>query len=687
MPQPDQNHVDWLVEQSMLHNAKKLARRYAGQGRLWQRPYATAQPRAASALAAVWFTAYPAAIIAREGASMLQTLADPQLWAALAAIGIQAVHLGPTKVAGGVRGQEFTPTVDGNFDRIGFAIDPTFGTEAEFVAMCQVAAEHGAIVIDDVIPGHTGKGPDFRLAELGYGEYPGIYHMVEIAPADWPLLPPAPEGSDAVNLPPATVDVLKSKGYIVGQLPRTIFYEPGVKESDWSATRVVTGVDGVARRWVYLHYFKEGQPTLNWLDPTFSAPQLVFGDALHSLDVLGARMLRLDANGFLGIEIRPDGPAWSEGHPLSILANQLIAGLVRKAGGFTFQELNLAVDDIAAMSQGGADLSYDFITRPAYHHALVTGDTEFLRLMLRTMHDYRIDPASLIHALQNHDELTLELVHFWMLHKEDHYTFQGREWTGGELREQIRSIMYERLTGENAPYNLRFVTNGVASTTASVIAAALGVRDLDRLTDDQVRQIQKVHLLLVMYNAFQPGVFALSGWDLVGALPLPPEVVAPLLADGDTRWINRGAYDLVDVNPDATSSPAGLPKARALYGPISRQLAQPDSFASQLQRLLAVRRRYRIYESRQIAIPAVQSKGLLAMAHELPGDLGLQVTALNFGAELIEESVTLDGNRAGPVTDMLAEQRVGEIGADGRLLIQLAAYEGKSLLVGADVGG
>jgi trehalose synthase len=682
MQQPSQNHIDWLVEQSMLHNAKKLAQRYTGQGRLWQRPYAAAQPRAATELASVWFAAYPAAIITREGESMLQTLADPHLWAALADIGIQAVHLGPTKVAGGVRGQEFTPTVDGNFDRIGFAIDPTFGSEAEFVAMSQVATEHGAIVIDDVIPGHTGKGPDFRLAELGYGEYPGIYHMVEIDPADWSLLPPVPEGRDAVNLPPATVDALKNKGYIVGQLPRTIFYEPGVKETDWSATAVVTGVDGVARRWVYLHYFKEGQPTLNWLDPTFAAPQLVLGDALHSLEVLGAQMLRLDANGFLGIELRPAGPAWSEGHPLSILANQLIAGLVRKAGGFTFQELNLAVDDIAAMSQGGADLSYDFITRPAYHHALVTGDTEFLRLMLRTMHDYHIDPAALIHALQNHDELTLELVHFWMVHKDDRYTFQGREWTGSELREQIRALMYRRLTGENAPYNLRFVTNGVASTTASVIAAALGIRDLNGLTDDQVRRIQQVHLLLVMYNAFQPGVFALSGWDLVGALPLPLEAVAPLLAEGDTRWINRGAYDLVDVNPDATASPAGLPKARALYGPISHQLAQPDSFASQLQRLLAVRRRYRIYESRQVAVPAVQSKGLLVMVHQLPDDLGLQVTALNFGAEAIEEAVVIDGARLGPVSDMLTGAHTGEIDAPGRLPVRLEGYEGKSLLLG-----
>jgi len=53
MTQPDTDYVDWLVERSMLHNAKKLASRYAGQARLWQQPYAETRPRAASALASV----------------------------------------------------------------------------------------------------------------------------------------------------------------------------------------------------------------------------------------------------------------------------------------------------------------------------------------------------------------------------------------------------------------------------------------------------------------------------------------------------------------------------------------------------------------------------------------------------------------------------------------------------------
>ena len=36
---------------------------------------------------------------------------------------------------------------------------------------------------------------------------------------------------------------LKEKGYIVGLLTRTIFYEPGIKDTDWTATDAVKGVD------------------------------------------------------------------------------------------------------------------------------------------------------------------------------------------------------------------------------------------------------------------------------------------------------------------------------------------------------------------------------------------------------------------------------------------------------------
>jgi trehalose synthase len=680
------DELRWLLDHAMLEQGAAISRTFAGVGAMWQRPYAATQPRAAAALASVWFAAYPAAIITRPGESVLHTLGDPTLWQAFAEIGIQAVHTGPMKRAGGVTGRTFTPSIDGNFDRIGLAIDPGLGTTAEFAAMSRTANAHGAVVIDDIVPGHTGKGPDFRLAERACGDYPGIYHMVAIAPEDWGLLPVVSPGKDSANLDATTVTVLRDKGYIVGPLARTIFYQPGVKETDWSATDVVIGVDGLARRWVYLHYFKEGQPTLNWLDPTFAGPRLVLGDALHSLGVLGASMLRLDANGFLGVERRTEGSVWSEGHPLSVTANQLIAGLVRKAGGFTFQELNLTVDDIAAMSHGGADLAYDFITRPAYHTALALGDTEFLRLMLREMHTAGIDPASLVHALQNHDELTLELVHFWTLHKDDRYTFGGRDLTGSEVRDHIRAEMYARLAGPATPYNLPFTTNGVACTTASMVAAALGIRTLDTLDAAQMAAIQRGHLLLAMYNALQPGVFALSGWDIVGALTVPAIDVASLMGDGDTRWINRGAYDLMDVAPAATHSDAGLPRAQALYGSLPAQLRRPDSFASQLRHLLAVRRRYRIFESRQVAVPDVRAPGLLVMVHLLPDGLGTEITALNFGATPITETITLDELALLPVHELLRDVPAGAVDAQGRFTVELEGYAGKAYLAATHRG-
>ncbi|WP_312722529.1 maltose alpha-D-glucosyltransferase [Stutzerimonas kunmingensis] len=681
MSTPDDSYIQWLVDQSMLHAARERSRLYAGQARLWQRPYAQARPRDASAIGSVWFTAYPAAIITPEGGTVLEALGNDRLWSALSELGVQGIHNGPMKRSGGLSGREFTPTIDGNFDRISFDIDPKLGTEEQMLQLSRVAAAHNAIVIDDIVPAHTGKGADFRLAEMAYGDYPGLYHMVEIREEDWELLPEVPPGRDSVNLEPPVVDRLHEKHYIVGQLQRVIFFEPGIKDTDWSATGEVTGVDGKVRRWVYLHYFKEGQPSLNWLDPTFAAQQLIIGDALHAIDVAGARVLRLDANGFLGVERRAEGTAWSEGHPLSVTGNQLLAGAIRKAGGFSFQELNLTIDDIAAMSHGGADLSYDFITRPAYHHALVTGDTEFLRMMLREVHAFGIDPASLIHALQNHDELTLELVHFWTLHAYDHYHYKGQTLPGGHLRELIREELYERLTGEHAPYNLKFVTNGVACTTASVIAAALNIRDLDAIGPAEVEQIQRLHILLVMFNAMQPGVFALSGWDLVGALPLAPEQVEHLMGDGDTRWINRGGYDLADLAPEASTSAEGLPKARALYGSLAEQLQHGGSFACQLKRILSVRQAYDIAASKQILIPDVQAPGLLIMVHELPAGKGVQITALNFSAETISETVCLPGVAPGPVVDIIHERVEGDLTENCELTFNLDPYEGLALRV------
>jgi len=683
------SYVEWLVRQSMLKDADVLARQLSGQPAMWRNPYARPDARRAIATSDVWFTAYPISLITRPGQSFLAALGDEQLWSVFERIGITAIHTGPVKRAGGIAGWGETPSVDGHFDRISTAIDPAFGTEDEFRTLCDVADAYGGSVIDDIVPGHTGKGADFRLAEMGFKDYPGIYHMVEIPREDWSLLPDVPDGVDSVNLDPATEHELAERGYIIGALQRVIFYTPGVKETNWSATAPVIGPDGATRRWVYLHYFKQGQPSINWLDPTFAGMRLVIGDALHSLGELGTSALRLDANGFLGVEKSAEGlPAWSEGHPLSHAANHIIAGMVRKVGGFTFQELNLTIEDIRDTGAVGADLSYDFIGRPGYHHALATGQTEFLRLALTSSLELGVAPVQLVHGLQNHDELTYELVHWATRHADDLYRFRGHETSGGELAELVRAELTEHLTGA-ADYNRVFTQNGIACTTASLIAATQGIERLDDVGDEHVPVIRDAHLLLCAYNAWQPGVFALSGWDLVGMLTVPADEVADLISAGDTRWIERGAHDLLDADPAATRSAAGMPRGRALYGPLPAQLDDPDSFASRLARVLDLRRESGIATATQVDVPEVAHAAMLVLVHRLDNgdaaaDAPMQVTVLNFSAEPIVGTVRSEHLvPQSDVTDAATGEEVGRVDDLQSFSVSLPAYGARFLMLHA----
>ena len=190
-------YVDWLVEQSMLNDASAAAGQLATVGGMVQNPFGVPDPVRAIEKAPVWFTAYPVSMVTKPGESFLETLCDDALWEAFEILGIAAVHTGPVKRAGGISGWDVTPSVDGQFDRISTHIDEAFGTEQEFRRLCEVAAGHGGIVIDDIVPGHTGKGADFRLAEMNVGDYPGIYHMAEIPRA---ALGVAARGSDRPGL-------------------------------------------------------------------------------------------------------------------------------------------------------------------------------------------------------------------------------------------------------------------------------------------------------------------------------------------------------------------------------------------------------------------------------------------------------------------------------------------------------
>ena len=204
-----------------------------------------------------------------------------------------------------------------------------------------------------------------------------------------------------------------------------------------------------------------------------------------------------------------------------------------------------------------------------------------------------------------------------------------------------------------------------------------------------VKEIRRGHLLLAFANAMQPGVFSLSGWDLMGALPLPRQSVAALLGDGDYRWINRGGIDLMGVNPKAEKSGFGLPRARTLYGSLPEQLKDSNSFASQLKRTLAARKKYHIAEGELVAVPDVANPALCVLILRVPGESTLAVTALNFSQQPVRDRIdlgkiealkefTLAGRH---VIDSVSSQAAHEIDSQGGLSIEIEGWSGQTLVI------
>jgi trehalose synthase len=271
---------------------------------------------------------------------------------------------------------------------------------------------------------------------------------------------------------------------------------------------------------------------------------------------------------------------------------------------------------------------------------MAVGDAGPLRLMLRLIQKEGLDHGMLVHALQNHDELMFDLTHL-RNHGDEKFSVNGEETLGKTIYERMYSQAKEKIIGSKRSNIKEFTNLGFCATLAGFAAAALQIPDPCHMTPSQKAEVQQLHLLAATFNAMQPGVFALSGWDLVGALLVEPKDLGSLLDDRDWRWMNRGAFDLMGVNPSANSSRGGLPRAVAIYGSLPEQLRDPNSFASQLKRMLRARKESWIAFSKLMSVPEVDSRGAVVMLLQRPEDLCWIITALNFGREAASDTVQL----------------------------------------------
>jgi trehalose synthase len=270
---------------------------------------------------------------------------------------------------------------------------------------------------------------------------------------------------------------------------------------------------------------------------------------------------------------------------------------------------------------------------------MATGDAGPIRLIMELVLEKDLDLGMFVHALQNHDELMFNITHL-RTHGDEEFSVNGRVMTG----QQIYESMYERAklkVMRKQSLIQEFSNLGFCGTLAAYSAAALEVNNPNKMSALEQSAVQNLHFLAAAFNAMLPGVFALSGWDMVGALLVDEESLGSWMDDRDGRWMNRGAYDLMGINPEADYSRAGLPKAIPIYGSLTDQLSKPKSFVSQLQRMLRARKASRIAFSKLVAVPEVVVESIVVLLFERPEGQGWIITTFNFGQEPAHDIVRL----------------------------------------------
>jgi trehalose synthase len=683
------DYIDWLLKQSMLYQStEKLSKEVSGKGIQWRHSYFLPQPEEVVKRASAWLDIYPISMIGRKGQNTLQFLAEDELWNALHDIGIKAIHTNPMQTAGGIVKKQYTPSVDGGYDPIMYKIAANFGTEAEYKKMVQTAKKFGGIIVGSIIPGHTGLGADFRLAELNYGDYPGIYSMVEINKKDWNLLPDVPNQWNSVYVGREAVEKLHKKGYIPGRLQNVRFKPPGLEDkvTGWDATAPIKGVDGKIRRWVYLHYYRPGQATMNWLDPSFAAQRIIAGAIINNFNILGNRIVRLDANAYLGIEPKSNSEVtWSDATPLTIEASNYIAMFARKMGGWTFQEVGQPLPIMKESMKLGPDITIDFITRTGLIHAVFSGDARLLNLELSQMLEAGISPGSLMHCLQSHDNFGYGMPNL-QNDADKKFKYGSDILTGTEIRSQVLEDLKK-----TKPY-IRGGSSNMCTTYTGLLASRFGIEDLSKISEKNKEKIKNGLILATVYCAMQPGIIMISGWDLVGALPLSlkDKSIEKYLKQGDYRWLNRGSYDLAGFDPGIDKSAEGITKAVPLFGPITKQLKKPDSYVSILKRILDAREKHQVHLSEMLGIAETDIPTVIAFINKLPGDNGYEVTVINFGDTAEDITIDLKKEKGIDIPKIINKNVINilnndqidsQISAAGVLHVTLNPISGKALLI------
>ncbi|HSX38139.1 MAG TPA: hypothetical protein VLE95_04840 [Chlamydiales bacterium] len=476
----------------MLIDAESIGQNHAQK--IAKQPPPSSTPQITSFLEKTnsWISVDLNTISAQEGQTVLETLANDSFWRILQDIGLNGMKIQCLK--------------EGGKARTGFDIDAKWG--AGWDQLKTVAASYNIALIGDLIGAKTGSGEDFSLAVQNVKDFRQLYHLIEILPEDWPLLPKVPIGMNMANIPWLTLNELNKKGYI----PEAA--NPYINSSAWNATGNIKCRDGKERRWIYLKD-KQNEPLLSWLTSSFGADRIASADALDSLYRLGQKALAIDAM-------------------IPSFAQENLALWIRKIGGYSIQSTNGTLREMQAAKTDAID---DAPTRQALLHAMSTENAEALRLIYRLYLQQGIQTMRLVHSME---PFSCDWAEF-LMNPGKYYLYGEEKITGQLLRERLLKEDLAHLQESSHTQNW--------SRLCSLKYPSV---DIGRKSEE----IQKAHLLLAFTYAMQPGIFSLTLEDLLGDQIKSPSSFAShlkkILAIRAQSTIAMG--ELIDIPPSANRS-------------------------------------------------------------------------------------------------------------------------------------
>ncbi|GHV52161.1 hypothetical protein FACS1894206_00440 [Deltaproteobacteria bacterium] len=596
----DPGYVQYLERLSMLGSQVELARVVSGSQLAWLRPSGHPSPDALLAIADSWLHINPLTLLPETKKSVFATLTSPVYWNIFSKARLKGIYFSPVSGSGSLWAYNRKVSTGGE-DVIQYTFSESAGKDEEYFNLLNVANTNKKFLGLELTPASTGFGPDFFLAIRYHRQYSGVYCMVELPPKIWPLLPSVSDQWHGVALNDGQVAILAQNKLLPAAMEQDFL--PTGKSGGWAVTGETQGIDGTTRRWVYRYYLAPDRPILNWEDPTEAARRILSGSVIRNVGMLGGALVGARLEGLYGLDAALPGETAHFSASPAKEAAIAVSREARRYGGWSWLKDELPLSTVVSLLSDGPDFFRDSIFSPGIEHALLTGSTEILDVLLDDALRLGLDMRRFVHATPAEDGLSYALPHLMdVASGGTSASILSPEQAGDLHRNALRyaqQIVFgakrDAPKGEDVSplQGRRLYTTGTG-----VAALSLGSGNAASVTKEMQPLIRDGHFLQIFVRAMLPGLFMISGQDLAGSLPLSWYSMTDNRETWDVSLTSHGAYGLTQSITDTSVTLQGVPKAKTLYPTTDTQVLDETSFHADLAHVLGVRTTYAIANSR-----------------------------------------------------------------------------------------